>query len=92
MKKIFKVVSQTEVISIRNEKAEGGQVMKCYMVLQEFGGKYADTFVATLLGKDATCKFYPNDVVYASLRFTAREFNDKMYQDILVTDFMKLNN
>ena len=91
MKKIFRVVSQTEPVAVQNQKAEGGQMAKCSIVLQEINGRYADSFVATMLGNDATCKFYPGDVVYASLRFTAREYNGQMYQDILVTDFLKLN-
>ena len=91
MKKIFRVVSQGDPFTVKSEKSEGGQTTKCTIVLQEINGRYADSFVAIMLGNDATCKFYPGDVVYASLRFTAREYNGQMYQDILVTDFLKLN-
>lgn len=91
MKNIFRVVSQGEPFTVKSEKSEGGQTTKCTIVLQEINGRYADSFVAAMLGNDATCRFYPGDVVYASLRFTAREYNGQMYQDILMVDFIKIN-
>jgi len=91
MKRFFRVVSQTAPIAVRSEKAEGGQVMKCHIVLQEINGRYADTLVATMLGKDATLQFYAGDLVFASLRFTVREYNGQNYQDIVVCDIVKIN-
>ncbi len=92
MKNLFRVVAQSEPIAVQSQKAEGGQVMKCHIILQEFGGKYEDTFVATMLGNTATCRFYKDDLVVASLRFTTREYNGQVYQDIVVNDISKLNN
>ncbi len=42
-----------------------------------------------MLGKQA--RFYPGEVVVATLRFTAREYNGQTFQDILVTDIVKLS-
>ena len=53
MKQILKVVAQSETIAVPSQKAEGGQVMKSTIVLQEPGGKYEDTYVATMLGNTA---------------------------------------
>ena len=89
---IFRVVKCGEPFTIKSEKGESGQMQKRYIHLQEMGGKFSNQYVATLLGKDAACNFYPGDWLAASLRAQVSEFNDKMYQDILVTDFMKLNN
>ena len=92
MKQIFRVITQGETISIPSQKSENGQTSKCTITLQEFGGKYEDTFVATMLGNLAQCRFYKDDLVMVSLRFTTREYNGQVYQDIVVNDISKLNN
>lgn len=91
MDKIFKVVSQGDVIDIPSQKTESGRTHKCNIVLQEFGGKYANTYVATLLGNSALCKFFAGEYVIASLRFSAHEHNGQTYQDVVVDDIIKLN-
>lgn len=48
MKRFFRVVSQTEPVAVQSQKAESGQTSKCTIALQAFGGKYEDTFVATM--------------------------------------------
>ena len=90
MKQIFRVVSQSETIAVQSQKAENGQTSKCTITLQEFGGKYEDTFVATMLGNLAQCRFYKDDLVMVSLRFTTREYNGQVYQDIVVNDISKV--
>lgn len=90
MKSIFKVVQQGEAFAVQSQKAEGGQTMKCSIVLQEIGGKFEDQYVCAMLGNAATCKFYPGDVVAASLRFQTRDYNGATYQDILVNEIIKL--
>ena len=92
MKQILKVVAQSEAIAVPSQKAEGGQVMKSTIVLQEPGGKYEDTFVATMLGNLAQCRFYAGELVVAALRFTTREYNGQVYQDIVVADIIKIKN
>ncbi|WP_278365403.1 hypothetical protein [Phocaeicola barnesiae] len=92
MKKIMKVVMQGEPFAVQSQKAEGGQLMKCNIVLQELGGKYEDSYVAAMLGALATCRFYAGDLVYAVLRFQTREYNGQVFQDILVQDLVKINS
>ena len=87
---IFKVVKCGEPFTVQSTRSEGGEVQKKFIHLQEFGGKYSNQYVATLLGKDATCMFYPGDVIVASLKAGVSEYNEKLYQDILVVDFVKL--
>lgn len=90
MKSIFKVVQQGEAFAVQSQKSDSGQTMKCNIVLQEMGGKYESQYVGAMLGNAAQCKFYPGDVVAASLRFSTREYNGATYQDILVTDIVKI--
>ena len=87
---IFKVIKCGEPFTVQSTRNEGGQVQKKFIHLQEFGGKYSNQYVATLLGNDASCIFHPGDVIVASLRAGVSEYNEKLYQDILVTDFVKL--
>lgn len=91
MKKLMKVLRQGEAFAVQSQKAEGGQVMKCNIVLQELGGKYEDSYVAVMLGSLASCRFYTGDLVYAVLRFQTREYNGQVFQDILVQDLVKMN-
>ena len=90
MKSIFKVVQQGEAFAVQSQKSDSGRTMKCNIVLQELGGKYENQYAAAMLGNAAQCKFYPGDLVVATLRFTAREYNGQVYQDILVTDIEKV--
>ena len=43
-----------------------------------------------MLGGMATFKFHPMEVVAVALRFTTREYNGQVFQDILVADIAKL--
>lgn len=87
MKTFFKVVSQSEPVSINTQN---GQMQKSTIVLQEIGGKYEDSYVASLLGNQI--KFYPGDYVWAALRFSAREYNGSSYQDITIQDIVPFSH
>ena len=86
MKSIFKIIAQTEPQTINTQN---GQTQKSIVVLQELGGKYENSFAATLLGNMASLKFYQNDIVYAALRFQHREYNGQYYMDCTVQDIIK---
>ena len=90
MKQIFKVMAQSETFSVPSQKAEGGQISKCNVVLQELGGKFENSYVATVLGEQANIRFAKDDLVVASLRFSTREYNGQVYQDIVVNEIVKL--
>ena len=91
MKKIFKVVAQSETFAVPSQKAEGGQISKCNVVLQEPGGKYENSYVATVLGEQANIRFAKGDLVVASLRFSTREYNGQTYQDIVVSEIIQID-
>lgn len=81
MKTLFKVVSQSEPVSINTQN---GATQKSTIVLQEAGGKYENSFVASLIGSQV--KVCPGDIVWAALRFSAREYNGSTYQDITIQE------
>ena len=90
---ILKVVRQGEVFSVQSQKAESGQIQKCNIVLRELGGgKYENEYACTMLGNLASCKFYEGDVVLASLRFSTHEYQGQVFQEVLVTDLIKIHN
>ena len=91
MKKFFRVIAQSEPFAVQSQKAEGGQISKCNIVLQELGGKYENSYVATILGEQANMRFAKDELVVASLRFSTREYNGQVYQDIMVNEIVKLN-
>ena len=88
----MRVVQQGETFAVQSQKSENGQLMKCNIVLQEMGGKFENQYVATMLGNIATFKLAPGDVVAVTLRFSTREYNGQVFQDILLTDMYKLNS
>ena len=92
MSKIYRIVKQGEPIQIPSQKAEGGQLTKSMITLQEIGGKYANTYLCTMFGNTALCKWTPGEIVFASLRFEVREHNGNNYQDIVVNEIISLKN
>lgn len=88
MKSLFRVIAQQEPVTVT--KADGSVLNKSTLVLQSFGGKYENSFVCSLLGNSALCKFYPDDLVLASLRFQHSEYQGRYYQDITVQDIVPL--
>ena len=92
MKTIFKVQAQSETFFVSSQKAEGGQLPKCNIVLQEIGGKFENSYVATILGDQARIRFEKDELVIAALRFSTREYNGQVYQDIVVNEILKNKN
>jgi hypothetical protein len=95
--KILKVVRQGEAYSVQSKNNETGSIQKCNIVLRELGGsKFENEFVCAMLGNLAACRFYEGDLVLATLRFSTHEFQShdhglQVFQDILITDIVKLN-
>ena len=89
--KLMRVVQQGEAFAVQSQKSENGQLMKCNIVLQEMGGKFENQYVATMLGNMAMFKLAPGDLVAVTLRFSTREYNGQVFQDILLTDIYKFN-
>ena len=83
---------QGEAFSVQSTKSESGQVQKCNIVLRELGGsKFENEYVCAMLGNLAACRFYEEDVVIATLRFSTHDYQGQTYQEVLVTDIVKIN-
>ena len=90
MKTFFKVVAQSAIQQVTRQ--DGTLTQKCTIVLQEFGGKYENSYVCDLIGNSALVKFYPGDIVLAALTFKHNEYQGKLYQDINVQDIVSFAN
>ena len=90
--KILRVVRQGEAFNVQSAKAEAGSIQKCNIVLQELGGsKFENEFVCAMLGNLAACRFYEGDVVAVTMRFMTHEYQGATYQEVLVSDIVKIN-
>ena len=90
--RILKVVRQGEAFGVQSARAEGGTIQKCNIVLKELGGKFENEYVCAMLGNLAACRFYEGDVVMATLRFSTHEYQGQTFQEILVTELVKMHN
>ena len=89
--KILKVVRQGEAFSVQSAKQESGVIQKCNIVLKELGGsKFENEYVCAMLGNLAACRFYEGDIVIATLRFSTHEYQNQVFQEVLVTDIAKI--
>ena len=86
---ILRVVKCGECFTVKSEKSEGGVLNKRTLVLQELGGKYEPTYVVSVLGNMATLQYNEGDIVIATLRFQAREYNGQMFMDIVAIELIK---
>ena len=86
---LLKVVSCGDMFSVKSEKADGGQLNKRQLVLQELGGKYEPTYVVIALGNLATMEFSEGELVFATMRFQGREYNGQNYMDIVATELVR---
>ena len=87
MKTLFRVVAQTEAVTINTKN---GPMQKSQLVLQEEGGKYENSYIASLFGNQI--KLQPGDYAWVSLSFQAREYNGTYYQDITIQGIVPFIN
>ena len=90
--KILRVVRQGEAFGVQSAKAEGGTIQKCNIVLRELGGRFENEYVCAMLGSLAACRFYEGDVVAATLRFSTHEYQNQVFQEVLVTDIVNIKH
>lgn len=78
------------MFSVKSEKSESGLLNKRNLLLKELGGKFEDEYAVSVLGIAASQEWQKGDLVAATLRFQTREYNGQVFQDITVTDIVKL--
>lgn len=87
----LQVVSQTSPVVSQTLNENGQQTTKCYIRLRELGGRYADEYVCIMMGEMAERRFAPGTMVAASLRFTVREAEGRLYPNVFVNEIAKID-
>ena len=87
--RILRVLKCGECFTVKSEKSENGVLNKRTLVLQELGGKYENSYVVSALGNLATIQFGEGDIVIATLKFQAREYNGQAFMDVVATEIIK---
>ena len=87
---ILRVKKCGVLTTVQSEKNENGVLQKRTLVLQELGGKYANSYVVTALGSLATIEWAENQLIAADLRFQTREYNGQAYMDVIANEIVKL--
>ena len=87
--RILRVLKCGECFTVKSEKSENGVLNKRTLVLQELGGKYENPYVVSALGNLATIQFGEGDIVIATLKFQAREYNGQAFMDVVALELIK---
>ena len=87
--RILRVLKCGECFTVKSEKSENGVLNKRTLVLQELGGKYENSYVVSALGNLATIQFGEGDIVIATLKFQAREYNGQAFMDVVALELIK---
>ena len=88
--KIFRVKKCGVMTSVQSEKSESGVLHKRTLLLQELGGKYANSYVVIALGNLATIEWSKDQLVAADLRFQTHEYNRQVFMDVIANEIVKL--
>ena len=79
-----------DMFSVKSEKSETGLLNKRNLLLKELGGKFENEYAVSVLGAAASQEWQEGDLVAATLRFSTHEYQGQVFQDITVTDIVKL--
>lgn len=90
MKEVFKVWRTGVLEQFPSTREQGKMVKKQILVLQDLAGSYGNSYAVTCLGDTVIDGIKPNDLVVAELRFSIREHDGRIYQDIYVQGLTKL--
>ena len=88
--KILRVTKSGDMFTVKSEKSETGVLNKRNLQLKELGGKYENEYAVAVLGNAASMDFQEGDLVAVTMRFQTREYNGQVFQDITVTEVVKL--
>lgn len=87
---ILRVKRCGAMTTVQSEKSENGVLQKRMLVLQELGGKYANSYAVIALGNLATIEWDENQLVAADLRFQTHEYNGQVFMDVIANEMVKL--
>lgn len=87
---IFSVVRVDDVVQSERVDQPGKVTKRRSVVLREWGSKFGDEFVCTIVGDAADAQLKAGDVCIAAIQFRATEYNGRYYQDATIYDIATL--
>ena len=92
VKQILRVQAQTPIKTVQVKSEEGKQTAVCTLMVQELGGKWADSLAVQLYGDMAQKVYQPGELIVAALRFKARPVDaERIFQDVTADEIVRLN-
>ena len=89
---ILRVQAQTTIKTVQVKSEEGKQTAICTLMVQELGGKWADSLAVQLYGDMAQKVYQPGELIVAVLRFRARPVDaERIFQDVTADEIVRLN-
>ena len=89
---ILRVQAQTPIKTMQVKSEEGKQTAVCTLMVQELGGKWADSLAVQLYGDMAQKAYQPGELIVAALRFKARPVDaERIFQDVTADEIVRLN-
>lgn len=89
---ILRVQAQTPIKTVQVKSEEGKQTAVCTLMVQELGGKWADSLAVQLYGDMAQKVYQPGELIMAAVRFKARPVDaERIFQDVTADEIVRLN-
>lgn len=89
---ILRVQAQTPIKTVQVKSEEGKQTAVCTLMVQELGGKWADSLAVQLYGDMAQKVYQHGELIVAALRFKARPVDaERIFQDVTADEIVRLN-
>lgn len=87
---IFSVVRADEPVQAERPDQPGKVTKRRSVVLREWGSKFSDEYVCTIVGDAADGQLKAGDVCIAAIQFKANEYNGRFYQDATIFEIATL--
>ena len=87
---IFSVVRCDAPVQAESATQPGKVTKRRNVVLREWGSKYSDEYVCSIVGDAADAQLKVGDVCIAAIQFKANEYNGRMYQDATIFEIATL--
>lgn len=86
----FSVVNIGDVVQAERADQPGKVTKRRSVVLREWGSKFSDEFVCSIVGDAADVSLKVGDVCLAAIQFKANEYNGRFYQDATIFEIATL--
>lgn len=87
---IFSVVRADAPVQVESATQPGKVSKRRSVILREWGSKYSDEYVCSIVGDAADAQLKAGDVCIAAIQFKVNEYNGRSYQDATIFEIATL--